>query len=809
MTPMNGKAIAFAAVLALVWYFAPGVTEVPFSGMPLTRMSLFAFAGVWLLLFVVLPWRADASRLWFRAGAVGWVFLIGLKLFAASVSVPQGIEGTYECLVGVRDLSPHIKSVRDPLAPKPPPPPVGRVWRRVDRTLQFADNAFSPFQDSFHLLHLNYPPWSNHPKQAGPGTPARRAADFLDNAALMVTWRGIVDLPRPGIYTFRADSDGWWSVAVELDEKVIASGDPDGNVVEVKHSFEAVPTPIVIRYLRPIQPVDTPRDRRSIRFELSWDPPRSSATDLSWRRLYPVEETNKREIVWNRVAEGLCWGSFGGACLVFLIGFVFLVDWSPSALHGRGDRLALFSLALLMFTFGLLRVSARASTDSNWCTTDDAEQRRHLARSLSLYNHGTASTPAVAPAPLTKVPEELTCAVDRVMAEWAARSHGWLGRAIWHTDDPTRRPDVIHDGVLMDHTGAAALWAFEERLGIIALAQVLAGIGIMVCVYVATRAAFGVGPAILAAAAAASDVPLLDSTTRLLPDLPAAAAVALALVGLSLTRRNGSLTAALLTAVAVAAAVLYRVELVGFALGVLAVTSLRSTGRKRRRRIVLLLFVFCVAWLAVPIRNLQLQDRPRWVPTALAWRLFRGNTPDGSPPRVEGLTPDADPRLAAALANLPADARPAELPEDLYDPLHSALLSEFAAGVRDRPVDFLVGLGRKTLRLCGLQGWKAAWDEFADGDSLAPVRDLLFPLLGALAVVGAVVMRRRLPGSAGPILILLLLGVLPLIATDGELRRRVALTPLFNVLTGAVLWTLLAGPRPPAEPPTDPRGERP
>ena len=757
------------------WYFLPTLAEVPFGGVPLTRMSLFAFAAAWLLLFAALPWRERLGRGWFWSSFGVLLFLMGLKIAAAGMSAPQGLVGTYEPLVGVADTAPYARAVVAPDEQSPPPKAPARGWRRLDRALQFRNNGFSPFHDSFHLTFLNHPPYDDRPRGPGDaGFDPARPQDALELAPVRVTWEGVIDFPRTAIYRFYPRTDGWWSVWVE-GVGVVGAGGPDADVPEAPapRSLDAGPQRVVIRYLRPGYPAETPRPDRHFRFELRWDDGAGDTETVNWRRLYPIE-VSQIQTVWNRAGEGLAWASFGGACALCLIWLIFVVDWRRAVRPFFTDRMVLFLLALWMFAVGFLEVTGRTARDPNWCVMPSGPRREHLARALLIAGHGdplptpgSAAAPATAPAaaPATAPAALSGNPVVNVWLRTAAMVFdGLLGPTAWYPDDPDDRPPGFRDSPLLDYYLGGLLWVFEDRLGVICLFQILVSIATMAMVYAVGRAVFGRHAGLLGAAALALDPHFAPGAASLLADLPAALAALTAVWAAVRARRLGRSWSFAAAAVPSAACFLLRPDLLllpAACLAYLAWPADPAVGwRRRLLRPAAFAAVFLALWSLVPVRNHQLGAAADWLPTGLGERLAAGNGV-ADPDPADGSRPGADEFLAAASAD---------------------------------PGEIAFAFWGKFLRLWGVVGLGAQLRAAVEtGDYLLPVRHVGMPLLylAVLALSARAGLCTRRPAcllAAAAVAA----ACVPLVVLDFDDRLRLPMIPLVHVFAGAWLGNRLA-----------------
>jgi hypothetical protein len=831
MTAMQKWTIALTAA---AWIVVPvGDPDVWWGGAPFTRPGVFVFLLLGHLLFLVLPLRATAWPGW-AAFAGAAAVLVGAKAAAGLLSAPHGLVGTYECLAG-RDLAGAVRSGPPADARAVPGfldaafdparlPAAGfraRPWRRVDPHLQLVDNGFSLGHDNFHLSFYNLVPWGvfGKPKLGDEDAIAPGSSHFyLDYCPLRVQWRGLVDLPAAGRYRFEPRSDGWWTVARADTGALLAAGGPGLPAMASDEDLPAGPLPVVIRYLRPPYPADTPRHRLHTRFELAWTTPDGRTGEVPASRLFPLDDPAEPDRTADAAARWLAWGGFAGMLAFLAAWAAWAVDWPAVRRRFFTDRMIVFLIAVGLFGYGVVEVVRHAARDSNWNTLDQHDYKTYLARGLHLYHIGggtpesvrdvatgvgnwnllgiggappPVSVPVRTPVPPAQATFSPVGPVDAWLRFLATALDGRLGPDRLHPDEPLTADNAL-DGFYrnpaMDHYVAAMTWLTGERLGMIYLFQVFGACWGLWLTFLIARSAFGRPAALLAVAALAVDLHYIRFARFLFAEQLAGLVTPAAILMVVWCRSGRWPLRFVLTGAMLAVCVLVRPNL-AFLAPVAGIWLLwaRPAGVGLVRRFAdctAMGLAFLMVWSLQPVRNFQLSGRAEWSVGCGPVLLIIGS----DLPADRDLTPYHDkvpgmpPELTAVLLervragcfdytdNPRANGDP--LPYDAVVHVNPVLLQIYR--------DFALENPGHVVRMWFVKLW-GLW---------GAGRGKPWPLMYAAIAIAALALlpwRRRGPVPWllwGSILVI----NLPLILFYFEDRHRVPFLPLLHVFTGALLW---------------------
>lgn len=176
------------ALLGLVFLMIPGPALPLARGLPIRTPLFFVGLFLWLVIFVLWPWRRDALRQAAVVLGLAGVAVV-VKLLTAVLLLPNGLIGHYQVLRG-----PHRAKT---------------LMMRRDPALDFQDNSFYWRQRGLALSFFNTGPFLG--------------ADYHEMAGmpLRVRWTGFIELGRRGTYRFAARCAGSWQIS--LDGRLVAS----------------------------------------------------------------------------------------------------------------------------------------------------------------------------------------------------------------------------------------------------------------------------------------------------------------------------------------------------------------------------------------------------------------------------------------------------------------------------------------------------------------------------------------------------------------------------------------------------------
>jgi len=772
----------------------------PLPGVPFTDLGLFLFLPLWALTFFVLPHRRSDThrggtdlpvcpgRRWTAWAIALFAVAAGLKFAAGRMEPPVGLTGVYESLAGRAAGDARIADHTRP-------------WRRIDERLDFSNNGFSLFGDSFHLQFFNYLPWGGRTKPPPGDKVGEPAREVLDFAAFRVEWTGSIDVPED-VVALSAISDGAWSIE--------------------HYAFAHVggPTPIRIRYLRPEYPVETPRSQVGCEFQLLGVRADGSQFVIPSAWLHPVIAGDKRAVRRSQVraCAGVSLALAAAAVMCVLWGSV---DWRGCRRRRTMIRGMVFVCAVVTFAHGAVEVVRRSARDAQWCTLEPDDPKVYLNRALVLRHAGeplpgTARVPRASlgaweilgipgarPAPTLAAPTTPSiddaifsdnAALDRWLRIWARALDGRLGPTRFYDDEPASRENSLeqfHRNPLMDYWLAGLLGLFDERPGLMALFQALLTAAMIPLVFGVARRLFGVRAALLACVACAIDHNLAKFTPRFFAEQPAALLVIASLAATLACRRSANPLRFALAGLLLGLSFLMRPNLALLvpASAAWLVFSVRSDGAKaiamRCGNLAVLGLVFALLWTAMAVRNFQLVGRALWMPTSGPTVLLVGlDIPPDWPLEpyyegVEDLSPAQVKRHLRQLRTVVFDytnnplRRGDPWPYDAYPKLNPTLQRIHSDFVRENP--------GHVVRLWFVKLW-GLW-----GAGRRPE-----PLIYAAIVVAAVLVCRR---RAGLVWMFLAAVNIPLILFYFEDRHRVPYVPVVHLLTGAVLarlWTMSA-----------------
>jgi 4-amino-4-deoxy-L-arabinose transferase-like glycosyltransferase len=568
------------ALAAFAFLLTPGHRCLPLSGLPLTDLWFFVAGMGWALVCIACPLRPLSRR---RAAVwVGvWLSLCGAKWTVGQSATDRGLVGTYETIVPVptdpaalAKFERVFRRFRGHDANGEPAGPVRVPMTRVDRHLDFVDNSFTPFRQSFNLLHYNTRPmWYLHRRQSAA-------------AAVEAVWRGHLRIPVDGEYAFSAGVVGRDRYTITIDGRHGWSGG------ERREPLSAGVYALIVRFEHAAVPeADSEKDERPMRFQLCWTPPgRAGPEPVPWHVLGRTPEAAARGEVFGWIAIAVLALAGGAFAALAIRQVAWRQLWAPGH-RVRGVVFALFCLQLGVSTFMMIR---HTTARPHWNVFENYDDKNYERRAQIFLKHG------------------------------------WLG-------DEARYEGLIHRGPIMEfYLPALHLLVGDDYGRMIVLQNVFMAL-IVPLAYGAGRLLFRLRAAGLAAAVLVALDPIFSELGRRLLPEALAAPLTLASIWLLLrTRRRGRWIDAAGAGVCIGLLVLARVNMVslipGAALLLLWPGRIRWTKRFAQAATVFSLAFLC--WLPVPIRQQQLSGQWHWMPSQGPGMLVVGNIPGDAARRL-------------------------------------------------------------------------------------------------------------------------------------------------------------------------------